>query len=182
MSTRTNNANFSITDLKIELHSLIRQGALDSRVINLLIQEGEPLQYERQLWDYKLMQPTATKSQVLSPEEKNNIDREWANMVKDEHIQIWFAVRDCFELMVRRQALLRIGFSRLQTWWQAVCRRDDYDEKALNLIEMQIKEANRIISAQQKYDPDSNEELTRFMLETLATISTGIAAYSDRGS
>lgn len=100
----------------------------------------------------------------------------------DEHIQIWFAVQDCFELMVRRQALLRIGFSRLQTWWKAVCRRDDYDGKALNLIEVQINEAKKIISAQQKYDPSSNEELTRFMIETLASISTEIAAYGERVS
>ena len=83
MSTRAENNTFSITELKIALHTLIRQGVLDDKVSDLLIQNGEPLQYERQLWDFKLKQPTATKGEVLKPEEKNAIDREWANLAKD---------------------------------------------------------------------------------------------------
>ncbi|MDP3795937.1 MAG: ATP-binding protein [Polaromonas sp.] len=83
MSTRTENGTFSISELKVALHSLIRQSALDERVIELLMQDGEPLQYERQLWDYKLKQPTATKGQTLTPDEKMPIDREWANLAKD---------------------------------------------------------------------------------------------------
>ncbi len=98
----------------------------------------------------------------------------------DEHLQVWLAVLDCFDLMVRRPALLRLGFSRLQSWWQAVCRRGGFDRKALNLVEVQVNHAKKIITAQQKYDPSSTEELTRFMLETLAIISTEIAAYTER--
>lgn len=106
------------------------------------------------------------------------IDRAFKNA--DEHLQIWFAVRDCFDLMVRKPSLLRMGFSRLQTWWQAVCRRGDFDNKALNLVEAQVNEAKKIIAVQKKYDQYSGDELTRFMMETLALISTDIANYSER--
>ena len=98
----------------------------------------------------------------------------------DEHLQVWLAVRDCFELMVRRPSLLRIGFSRLQTWWVAVCRRGGFDSRAFNLVEVQVNEANKIISEQRKYDQVSGDELSRFMIETLALITTDIANYSER--
>ena len=58
MSTRTENNNFSISELKVALHRLVKTSVLDGSVIDLLIQDGEPLLYERQLWDYKLKQPT----------------------------------------------------------------------------------------------------------------------------
>jgi hypothetical protein len=75
--------NFSIVELKVKLHGLVREGCIDHRVIELLFDNGAPLPYERQLWDYKLKQPTHTKGQILGPQEKHAAEREWANLVKD---------------------------------------------------------------------------------------------------
>lgn len=75
--------NFSILELKVQLHSLIREGCIDDRVTNLLFDDGNPLPYERQLWDFKLKQPTYTRSKLSTKEEKYYIEREWAELIKD---------------------------------------------------------------------------------------------------
>lgn len=99
----------------------------------------------------------------------------------DEHLETWLAVRDSFALLVRRPVLLRLGFSRLQSWWLAVAKRGVFDQRALNLVEVQIAEAKKIIAFQKKYDHVSGDELTRFMQETLATIAASVATYNEIG-
>ena len=106
------------------------------------------------------------------------IDR--ANAIADDHLQTWFAVRDSFNLMVRRPVLLRLGFTRLQSWWKAVCRRGDFDQKALNLVSTQIIFAREVIETQNKHVQLGGEELVRYMHETLGQIAADMAQYQER--
>lgn len=96
-----------------------------------------------------------------------------------DHLQTWLAVCDSFDEMVRRPTLLRLGFSRLQSWWNAVLKRGRFDPKALNLIELQIKKAKNIIAFQSQYEGQTAEELMRFMQDTLASIAYDIALFKE---
>ena len=55
-----------------------------------------------------------------------------------DNLEVWLAFLDAFECFVRRPLLVRTGVARLTTWWDAVCRREKADEKAGELMKVQL--------------------------------------------
>lgn len=97
-----------------------------------------------------------------------------------DHLDVWLAVREAFAGFVRRPVLLRIGFSKLKSWWQSVARRDNYDPKALQLARTQIAFAREMLAIQRKYDGSNGPELSIFMEEELNFVVNGVEDYSHR--
>jgi hypothetical protein len=62
-----------------------------------------------------------------------------------EHIETWLAFLEAFDCFVHRPLLIRLGTQRLQSWWEAVCRRDKYDEKAAELMKVQLGKFDKLI-------------------------------------
>ena len=80
----------------------------------------------------------------------------------DEHIETWLAFLEAFGCFVHRPLLIRLGAQRLQSWWEAVCRGGKYDEKAVELMKVQLSKFDRFVQElHQKASPDATllEEL-----------------------
>jgi hypothetical protein len=99
----------------------------------------------------------------------------------DEQIQVWLAVCDSYDVFVRRPVLLRLGFTRLKSWWEAVTRRGGFDQRALNLVELQLKKANEIIETQKQYDGIAGPDLTHFLTDCVNDIANRSFDYGRGG-
>jgi hypothetical protein len=90
----------------------------------------------------------------------------------DEHIETWLAFLEAFDCFVHRPLLIRLGSQRLQSWWEAVCRRGKYDERAAELMKVQLSKFDRFVQElHQKATPDAPllEELD--LLKTMVVSS-----------
>lgn len=97
-----------------------------------------------------------------------------------DHLDVWLAVSDSFDAFVRKPALLRLGFSRLLSWWVAVMRRDNFDQRALNLIELQLRKARAIRNTQAKFEGSQSSELISFMDDCLNSLGAKVSEYGER--
>lgn len=66
-----------------ELYSFVRQGVLSEAVLKKLLPDGEPLEYERQLWDYKLELPCLPLDRNPIQSEVDAFNGSIAEIVKD---------------------------------------------------------------------------------------------------
>ncbi|WP_158177643.1 RNA-binding domain-containing protein [Pseudomonas viridiflava] len=65
------------------LYNLATQGEIGTSVIEALLPKGVPLEYERELWDYKLLLPQKTKGKKLTQEESAIHDGALCEIIKD---------------------------------------------------------------------------------------------------
>ncbi|HBN8384872.1 RNA-binding domain-containing protein [Pseudomonas nitroreducens] len=65
------------------LYSLASQGKMGTDVIEALLPKGVPLEYERELWDYKLLLPQKCKGKKLTAEEAAVYDGALCEIIKD---------------------------------------------------------------------------------------------------
>lgn len=65
------------------LYNLASQGKMGTSAIEALLPKGVPLEYERELWDYKLMLPQKPKDKKLKPEETAVYDGALCEIIKD---------------------------------------------------------------------------------------------------
>lgn len=82
----------------------------------------------------------------------------------DEHLEVWLAFNEAFDCYVRRPLLVRLGIQRLQSWWEAVCRRGKYDPKAVELMRVQLGKLELVVKSiheQATPDLDLLEEVDR---------------------
>jgi hypothetical protein len=75
--------NGSVYAHRSNLYRLLSQGLLSDEVLNLLLPDGEPMDYERQLWDYKLELPCLPAKREPSPEETAGFNGALAELIKD---------------------------------------------------------------------------------------------------
>ena len=68
---------------RAKLYDCVRQGLINDEVLDLLLPNGEPIAYERQLWDYKLEIASLPKNRKASEEEKTEFNGAIAEVVKD---------------------------------------------------------------------------------------------------
>jgi tetratricopeptide (TPR) repeat protein len=54
-------SNDSVFSQREKLHEFVKSGIITESVLNILLPDGEPIDYERQLWDYKLELPALPK-------------------------------------------------------------------------------------------------------------------------
>lgn len=59
--------------------------------------------------------------------------------IGDEHVEVWFAVMTAVNAHVKSPSLIKLGVDRLTSWWQAVERRENLDQKSANLLEVQLR-------------------------------------------
>ncbi|NIE63199.1 RNA-binding domain-containing protein [Burkholderia sp. Ax-1719] len=76
-------ANESVFAHKARLYGFVRCGQLDEEVLRALLPNGEPLEYERQLWDYKLKLPSLPSSRKPTAEELAEFNGAMAEVMKD---------------------------------------------------------------------------------------------------
>lgn len=65
------------------LYTLASQGEIGTSVIEALLPKGVPLEYERELWDYKLLLPQKPKGKKLSQEETAIYNGALCEIIKD---------------------------------------------------------------------------------------------------
>lgn len=65
------------------LYTLATRGEIGTAVIEALLPKGVPLEYERELWDYKLLLPQKTKGKKLTSEESAVHDGALCEIIKD---------------------------------------------------------------------------------------------------
>lgn len=63
----------------------------------------------------------------------------------DEHLDVWLAALDAFDCYVRASDVLRLGVSKLESWWGSVERRGQGDHKAARLLEVQLDRLDGVI-------------------------------------
>jgi tetratricopeptide (TPR) repeat protein len=68
--------------LRRRLYSFIKQEDISKHVLDVLLPNGNPLLFERQMWDYKIELPIASTSKE-SPTEKQTYDAKMAEVMKD---------------------------------------------------------------------------------------------------
>ena len=91
------------------------------------------------------------------------------NPNSNDHLEVWLAFLEAFECFVHRPLLIRLGTQRLQGWWDAVCRRDKYDERAVELMKVQLGKLDQLVHVlHEKTTPD----LT--LLDEMDRIRTGL--------
>jgi hypothetical protein len=73
----------SLFSRRRRLHTYIRNGQLDGRVLNELLPNGDPHLFERQLWDYKEKLPVLSTKAALNENMKRLHELEIAEVVKD---------------------------------------------------------------------------------------------------
>jgi hypothetical protein len=88
-----------------------------------------------------------------------------------DHIYVWLAFLEAFACFVRRPLLVRTGISRLCSWWEAVYHRAHYDNKAFELMKVQLGNLDSVIQSLQSQDfPDmellKEVTLTKTMLDS----------------
>lgn len=65
------------------LYELASVGAMGARVLDVLLPGGLPLEYEREMWDYKLHAPHKEKGKKLEPAEIAEFDSAICGIIKD---------------------------------------------------------------------------------------------------
>ncbi len=71
------------------------------------------------------------------------VDR--ANPSPRDNIQVWLAFLEAFECFLRRPLVVRTGIRRLAAWWEAVCQRETPDEKATELMKLQLEKLDFVL-------------------------------------
>jgi hypothetical protein len=97
------------------------------------------------------------------------------NSNPDDHIQVWLAFLEAFRCFVHRPMLIRLGSQRLESWWEAVCRRNKYDEKAAELMKIQLGKFDQLIQVlHEKASPDPT-----LLVEIDSTKSMLLSSWND---
>nr|WP_314605945.1 RNA-binding domain-containing protein [uncultured Janthinobacterium sp.] len=78
-----NSINESVFSHRIKLHDHVKKGSLNEDVLKMLIPEGEPIEYERQLWDYKLDFPSLNKTEKSTEAELSSFNGSMSEIIKD---------------------------------------------------------------------------------------------------
>lgn len=78
-----NGSNGSVFFHKNRLYEFVCRGELSQVVIDALLPEGQPLAYERQLWDYKLELPVLMKDSKPTEAELQEFNGAMAEIMKD---------------------------------------------------------------------------------------------------
>lgn len=73
----------SVFSHKVGLYDCVCKGDLTVNVLDALLPEGEPLEYERQLWDYKLDLPVLSKGGKPTTAELEEFNGAFAEILKD---------------------------------------------------------------------------------------------------
>lgn len=81
--SNTADGNGSVYSHKARLYDFISRGVMTEEVLEALLPEGEPLAYERQLWDYKLELPQLSGTGKSSDEELATLRGEMCEIIKD---------------------------------------------------------------------------------------------------
>lgn len=73
----------SVFSHRSKLYSFVKDGNLTEEVISALLPDGDPIEYERQLWDYKLELPKLPVGTRASAEELSEFNGAMAEVIKD---------------------------------------------------------------------------------------------------
>lgn len=76
-------AQDGVFEHKRRLQEFVSSGVLSADVINALLPSGSPLEYERQLWDYKRELPSLPIGRTPTDEEKESCNQGIAELIKD---------------------------------------------------------------------------------------------------
>lgn len=77
------NLNGGVFAHKEKLYGYICQGLMTEEVVELLLPEGDPIEYERQLWDYKLELPCLPEGRKPSEQELVEFNGNFGEIIKD---------------------------------------------------------------------------------------------------
>lgn len=81
--SNTTDTNGSVFSHKTILYDYIIRGVMTEDVVRVLLPQGEPLAYERQLWDYKTQLPRLSGTGKHSKEELTTFRGEMSEIIKD---------------------------------------------------------------------------------------------------
>lgn len=97
----------------------------------------------------------------------------------NEYIETWFAVADGFDAYVRRPYQVKLGVSRLLTWWRAVEDRGAPDRRGANLAEVQARRLlTMVLSMKRMQYPDAG--LIEVVQAAADSLFTAIASFRER--
>lgn len=76
-------SNLSAFSFRHKIYSSIERGDLSKNVLLELLPGGEPFQYEKELWDYKIALPSLPLDRKLNDNQKRAFDCSIAELIKD---------------------------------------------------------------------------------------------------
>jgi hypothetical protein len=76
-----------------------------------------------------------------------------ADVIKDpnEDVEVWLAAVDAYDCYVRTESVVVLGVDRLCAWWRAVERRENMEQRTVNLGRVQLEKLDEMLGGLQRY-------------------------------